>query len=281
MDSLKNKIAPKDWEVLHQVGPDLARFAEMIREIQEAAHCGTQSLTQGISQAIKNAIPVWDPKAFLVLTEPLRASAAALEALPDRTRVCATKAALRGWFIGPELPIDTFTAMECLDDEDIDALFVDHYRTHWEGVEAWALERLPARAPLLKEAFAAHREGRYALAIPVLLAQADGVCDDALNRQGHLFTGVKGRVQERIRHLEELAAQEDSPFLDAVLEPLKAVLPFSQSSEEWLASQEIFSRNAILHGLDVGYATELNALRAISLVDCLLWTLHDRVPGTN
>jgi hypothetical protein len=276
MEPLKSESPRNGWEALQQVGADLARFTEMIRGIQEAS----KALTQGVSQAVRNAIPVWDPQAFQALLEPLQATALAMNSLPDRTRVGVTKAALRGWFVGPELPIPSLTALETLEGEDIDALFVDHYRSHWEEVESWVSERFPARAPLLKEAFAAHREGRYALAIPVFLAQADGMCDEALGRNGHLFTGAPGRVQERARLLEELAAQEDSFFLDAILEPLKTALPSSIANKAWLESQEIFSRNAILHGMDLGYGTELNALRAISLVDYLVWALHDRGPST-
>jgi hypothetical protein len=113
----------------------------------------------------------------------------------------------------------------------------------------------------------------------VFLAQADGLCDDALKGRGHLFTANVGRVQERVRLLEDLLPQEDSRYVAAILAPLKAALPSSAPLHQWEASKDTLNRNAILHGRDKDYATELNSLRCISLIDALTWTLHDRGPS--
>jgi hypothetical protein len=247
----------------------------MVQGIQEA----TRGLARGLqtADAALPTLPTFDFKTFL---EPLEALGAALQALPERTRVVATKAALRGWFIGPLLPLSFTRDLEALEDgKAIDALFAEDYRESWTEVEQLVLERLPARSHLLGEDFAAHREKRYALSIPVFLAQAEGLCDDALKGRGHLFTTKEARVQERIRLLEDLLAQEDSRYMEAILEPLRATLPSSAPIHLWEASRDTFNRNAILHGRDTDYATELNSLRCISLIDSLTWTLHDRGPG--
>lgn len=269
------KPSPTDWDVLQPMAPALVHFAAMVQGIQEA----TRGLTRGLQTAVAAipTLPAFDFKAFL---EPIQAISATVQALPDRARTAATKAAVRGWFIGPRLPLSALKDLEDLVDGDaIDALFVEHYRESWTEVEQIAFERLPARNHLLMEAFTAHREGRYVLSIPVFLAQADGLCDDALKGKGHLFATKGARVQERIQLLEKLLAQEDSRFLEAIIEPLKASLPFSAPLHQWETSRNTFNRNAILHGRDNEYATELNSLRCISLIDSLSWTLYDRGPG--
>lgn len=266
---------PPDRASLLFAMPELVQFTAMVQGIQEA----TRGLARGLEKAIAAvpALPAFDFKALL---EPIQAISAAVQTLPERTRLVATKAALRGWFIGPLIPLSATRELESLEDgEAIDALFAEHYRVDWPEAEKLALERLPARRHLLGEAFQAHREGRYALSIPVFLAQAEGLCDDALKGRGHLFSTKEARVQERIRFMEDLLAQEDSRFVQAILEPLKAALPSSAPLHLWEASRDTFNRHAVLHGRDTDYATELNSLRCISLIDSLTWTLHDRGQG--
>lgn len=271
-----HKALPTDWDSLQHAAPELVQFTAMVHGIQEA----TRGLARGLHTAVAAlpTLPSFDFKTFLA---PLEDLGAALRTLPERTRVVATKAALRGWFIGPLIPLSATRDLEGLEDgEAIDTLFAEHYRLDWTEVEQLVLERLPARSHLLGEAFAAHRERRYALSIPVFLAQAEGLCDDALKGRGHLFSTKEARVQERIRLMEDLLAQEDSGFVQAILEPLKAALPSSAPIHLWEVSRDTLNRHAVLHGRDTDYATELNSLRCISLIDSLTWTLHDRGPGT-
>lgn len=269
------KSSPLDRASHLLVMPELVQFTAMVQGLQEA----TRGLTRGLEKAVI-AVPTLPAFDFKALLEPIQAIAAAVQTLPERTRLVATKAALRGWFIGPLIPLSTTRELEDLEDgEAIDALFAAQYRVDWPEVEHLVLERLPARSHLLGEAFRAHREGRYALSIPVFLAQAEGLCDDALKGRGHLFSTKEARVQERIRFMEDLLTQEDSRFVQAILEPLKAALPSSAPIHLWEASRDTLNRHAVLHGRDTDYATELNSLRCISLIDSLTWTLHDRGPG--
>lgn len=272
MTDPEQKASPIDWNSLQHSAPELVQFTAMVHGIQEA----TRGLAHGLQTAI-SALPAFDFKSFLA---PLAVLGATLQALPERTRAVATKAALHGWFIGPLLPLSFTRDLEALEDgEAIDALFAENYREDWAEVEQLVLERLPARSHLLGEAFAAHREKRYALSIPVFLTQAEGLCDDVLKGRGHLFSTKAARVQDRIRLMEDLLAQEDSRYVEAILEPLRASLPSSAPIHLWEASRDTFNRNAILHGRDTDYATELNSLRCISLIDYLTWTLHDRGAG--
>ncbi|NJP10245.1 MAG: hypothetical protein HC866_12835 [Leptolyngbyaceae cyanobacterium RU_5_1] len=41
----------------------------------------------------------------------------------------------------------------------------------------------PDRAHIIKSAFEAHRRGEYILSVPVLLAQADGICQEKINKE--------------------------------------------------------------------------------------------------
>ncbi len=88
------KPFPPTREASRQVGLDLARFTEGIQE-------DSKNLTQWLSFALPDAFQPFD---FRKLLEPLYSAAETFKTLPDRTRVCVLKAALRGWFVVPDLP---------------------------------------------------------------------------------------------------------------------------------------------------------------------------------
>jgi hypothetical protein len=65
-----------------------------------------------------------------------------------------------------------------------------------EGLErAWAAgARITRRLPLLRQALAAHRDGKYALSIPVLLAQFEGLVADVAVRPATKFMNADLRA---------------------------------------------------------------------------------------
>lgn len=129
-------------------------------------------------------------------------------------------------------------------------------RARWAG---YSIQ--PRRAPLLVEAFDAYRAGMYAVAVPTLVAQTEGVLVDATRYRG-ISTGPK------LRELLARLAEGD---------PLKSAAHYNFYSE-WLLTRfehgdEIpaFSRHAILHGADVDYAREPVARKALLWLDTVIW----------
>jgi len=135
------------------------------------------------------------------------------------------------------------------------------------------------RVPLLREGLAAHGEGRYALSIPVLLAQAEGAYLGFLEGKGVSSTGMYKHEEWAASEIEALAA----------LLPLGALVSFTAlqgfsktmyeqftarvlSAAELAALQARFprgclSRHAVIHGRDPAYATRENSAKALFIVD--------------
>jgi hypothetical protein len=151
-----------------------------------------------------------------------------------------------------------------------DELFRDP--TFLEQLEAtWADHPvLVRRLPLLQASLEAHRHGLYAVSVPTLLAQFEGLIADGMKHAGRM------RGTDFRNHVESLAAGESitghmfASFVgDAFLAKFVHGSPVPP-----------FSRHAILHGGDIDYATERNSRTAILLIDCLRGRLRrdDRDP---
>jgi hypothetical protein len=124
---------------------------------------------------------------------------------------------------------------------------------------AWVADvRLARRLPLLSPALDAHREGKYALSIPVLLAQFEGLVVEMAANPPRKFTHA-----DLLAHVERVTAEDDgagvalSSFVKHVF--LAKFRPGSTIPP--------FSRHAILHGGDLDYATESNARTAILAIE--------------
>lgn len=109
-----------------------------------------------------------------------------------------------------------------------------------------------AREQLLDEASALHEEGRYAGAIPIVLAQCDGSVGDVLGGHRLLFHKGKGLLVNE----STLSGHPDA--LDALSEAMT-----KGPSTTRLGGR--FDRHAVMHGRDVGYATPANTCRAWTL----------------
>jgi len=105
-----------------------------------------------------------------------------LEQLPQRNQEALRALAWNGWYIDPDLPpaalFELATLFESGEAAQAHTQLCDYFDSRLADIEAELCEHFPARAKLLRSAFGAHRRADFALAIPVLLAQADGVCQE-------------------------------------------------------------------------------------------------------
>jgi hypothetical protein len=90
------------------------------------------------------------------------------------------------WYPDPEISITDTSDLESKaisgDFASIQNYLIDYFRSKADDIERRVCERYPNRAGIVSEAFAAYREGRYVLAIPVFLAQADGISEQLLSK---------------------------------------------------------------------------------------------------
>lgn len=125
-------------------------------------------------------------------------------------------------------------------------MMVAHLRSSQTLIEVDLAKHHPKRAKLLQGALRAHDEGKYDLSIPVLLAQADGICAEV--------TGVQ--AYSRRDGVPKLAAVINTdaltPLVAALFYPLISPTPISASAPERAqANAQILNRHAVLHGEDV------------------------------
>lgn len=149
---------------------------------------------------------------------------------------------------------------------NIDAL--QNLYEEWSN-RSWFKHRLP----LLSEAIEAHIEGRYALSVPVFLAQTEGIIADGYGHKGRLNhrRGNKHQSNECMAltdYLEDLLSSKDVLALDQFAKDyfLKNVL---EGFRHGVFPMPSLSRHAIMHGADVSYNTIENSLKCILLFEYL------------
>ncbi|MFH1219038.1 MAG: hypothetical protein V1694_01115 [Candidatus Eisenbacteria bacterium] len=189
----------------------------------------------------------------------------AFEAIPDTERVLLNRLAAHGWYPEPwtmtTSQLVTLAAMS--DGAEVDRHLCRVFTRELASIEERLTKAHPGRARILSQAFAAHRDGRYALSVPVFLAQADGLCYE--KTEGHLYN-----ARALLRLLDEFAAAGGDRFAEAALAPFAPELPISANqrarSTMAVAGRRIVgpNRHLVLHGVDTDYDTEENSLRAVA-----------------
>lgn len=122
---------------------------------------------------------------------------------------------------------------------------------------------LEARLPILRAAINAHIRGEYALSVPALLAQIEGVVVDCVGHSGHL------RLNTYQQYLDSLFEGGVLPEYTAMYRRFvfEVVLATFRHGDAILFT---LNRHAILHGADINYANAATSLRSILLLDFIL-----------
>lgn len=180
---------------------------------------------------------------------------------PARVKENLVALAEAGWYLDAEMnSYDIVQFKEELENstaEEINGDLAQYFRSSLDRIEASLCEDHPMRAHLIKEAFAAHREGKYGLSIPALFAQADGICYDLTGYQ--IFT--KNGINRFARRINPEALER------AYLEPLIRAIPITESSQQRRARIPQLNRHAVMHGESTEFSTEENGLKAISFIN--------------
>lgn len=169
-----------------------------------------------------------------------------------------------GWPPPREPPIPMLRQMVRLYDrgevtgEEVSAAFVDFYGEdelltmleRWEGRPF-----LKRRIPILREVVEGHLDGRYALTVPTVLAQVDGVLGDVFGHRGQLWGATLMAYAEELLSDGLLGEDVLAFYVERIREPAEFGAPEIPQ----------LSRHAVLHGIDTEYGTESKSLRAILL----------------
>ena len=143
-------------------------------------------------------------------------------------------------------------------------------------IEFYADTRLrPARGPLLDEAHRLHRERRFAGSVVLFYSQIEGVLTDALVELGHATTTIGGVVAGGGGKLPGLdaklkLAKEKLEEQTAIFQDLREALLVASDMETTVPK----SRNAVLHGSDVDFATEARSTQMCLWLGAILVELR-------
>lgn len=170
-----------------------------------------------------------------------------------------------GWYLDLKMSIpELWEFKKALSESNVEGAeeaLVEYFESRLEEIEKSIAERFPHRAHLIKAAFSAHRRQEYGLSIPVLLAQTDGICKDAVNQY---FFIKKNKKPSTAIYVDQIAA---NTYRAVLLSPLAQTLTISASERERPADFDGLNRHAILHGTSLDYGSKTNSLKVISLVN--------------
>ena len=260
-------------------------------EASEAFRIAIHGIFRGLSQGAQSARPLMvdftqglrdfanSLKQIEKQVEPIiRGMLSEFEKLPEKLQIALIRLGRSGWYLDGEMEISDAWRFEAMlaagKSTELDELLANHFRARLTAIELELCAALAHRSKILKSAFAAHHREEYELSIPVLLAQSDGVCQDLTGK--FLFLRERGRARPQIAsHIEAKLPK----FSAAILSPLLTVLPINENEGERRAralqggddpeNWSTLNRHLVLHGVSLDYSTELNSLKAISLLNYL------------
>ena len=193
--------------------------------------------------------------------------------LPEPTRDGVVRLAKQGWFLDLGMAVkDMIELEELLEQGKVDeaeSQLTAHFRASLSRIESDLNRLYPKRARFVSAARRAHEAGDFALSIPLLLAQADGTCRDAIGVQLFKRKQSKGAKEMKVEPATADYAKSvgvDS-FNAALLAPLAETLPISAVPDERGEGFNQLNRHQVMHGESVEYDTEINGLRAWSLLN--------------
>lgn len=179
-----------------------------------------------------------------------------------------------GWMIHKEMPLPGLREIverDNLSQEEIDEALKEYFNERLGEIESELIEHYPHREEAIKQCFAAHRNGLYFASTPFALSLADGVFGEIVGvPQGLYGKARKTKKREAIDGLRSrLNSDPNQPALhiDSFLFILDEAGPINADKSELPQFVDPFNRHLVMHGHDTRYGTEVNSLRAISLLN--------------
>jgi len=192
----------------------------------------------------------------------------ALQRLPERVRDNLVALAEAGWYLDPEMPYSDLTYFrEELAEGSPDEVHLElagYFRDALDRIEQELTRHHSKRERFIRSALASHRTGDYASSIPLLFAQADGICFDCTGYQ--LF--ANGGLRKYAKRIDPDTLEH------AYLEPLLRETPMTESGGRRAARGGGLNRHAVLHGESLDYDSEANSLKAVSFLNFVSYALR-------
>jgi len=185
--------------------------------------------------------------------------------LPGLIQDATARLTEEGWFFDfGALHIPELHSVTSMSKEDVEQNMADYFREHLDDIERKVCGVFPSRARLIQVAFKSHKNGDYALSIPLFFAQVDGA---SVDKTGKLF------FKKDSQHIGTEVGQSlikkypDDELARATLAPLLQTTSVNRSKSERPSDFNGLNRHQVMHGEVLDYDTEINGLKAISLIN--------------
>lgn len=211
---------------------------------------------------------------------------ARIDALTVESKQAMQLALDKGWFFGwvtsLEEVISLVEGIKTLRPDQMDDHLSAYFRKNFDCFVSQLVERYPVRGQAISAAARAHKdlgEDGFYLSTPVFIAQSDGLLSDILRVESPLGIprAVKGQPKVRLTtagHLLKQRFESDQKSLTLLhpfftlhesyfLKSSKARRPEPSSS---VAVFTALNRHQVMHGESSDYGTEVNSLKAFSLL---------------
>ncbi|MEX2159604.1 MAG: hypothetical protein WEB04_09410 [Dehalococcoidia bacterium] len=232
-----------------------------------------QAVTRRTLEALRPAVEAI--QRTLLTPEFLRQIQRSIEAWTQPERAAATILVARGWWLVPSFPVLLLNQVILLKAEkrsrSINRLICDYYspRRLAGMMTAWEDEPLfKRRRHLFLEGLRAHREKRWYLSIPLLLTQVEGILADFAEQRN---VPKKASVKEMARALRLDLTDTENLVIETWLMQLDAMF----GSGFYVTEQRHrgVRRNAILHGRELRYGSEVKSTQLWLQLDTIYWLI--------
>ena len=170
------------------------------------------------------------------------------------------KLANLGWYINGKMTLAQAAWLMNLAIEEeivtINNYLISHYNKEMELRAKFIEKSNSKRCLIIKEGIDCHLLEKYNASVSLFLSQADGIC------KGLLF-----KTREKKKELKKFVDEkEDNKFFEDILKTILRVNKIDEYFSKDSDSSTGLNRHAVLHGYDTDFGTELNSLKAFSLL---------------
>lgn len=152
-------------------------------------------------------------------------------------------------------------------ESQVDKILLQYYRKNVSRIFRDLKEKFPNRSDIFDEIFYAHKKKLYYLSSIALMTQIDGIVYDIFNGKNY-FQGdfFKGKIQM-------LAKREETAGLYFLKQLFNNELPIRMNQNKRTLEFEHMNRHQMLHGETTDFNTEINSLKALSLLATLAFNM--------
>jgi len=163
-----------------------------------------------------------------------------------------------GWyiprFIEVRIVFDLLKLFEEEKSEEANKILIKYFKQNLKEIQVDLIRLHPDRANIIREAFLAHKKKLYFSSTILFLSQADGICDSIIFTESKL---KKIKNKKESHHIVKVLSESNS--LTSYYNPITKNSNFFSD----------LNRHGVMHGVSNDYGTELNSLKALSLLSCV------------